>query len=394
MLTSRTSLILFLCLLLSSAASSQFSSSGKISLLTVAHGEDAYNIFGHTAIRAYDRTTGLNEVYNYGTFDSHMDNFILKFLRGKLEYQLAIQPYDSFLQVYHQEGRAIKEQELDLDDITKEKVYNYLRTNYKPENRFYLYDFFFDNCSTRVRDLFETQLAGFEITKELNAQPVTYRNLLDEYLQGLDWTDFGIDLIIGSVADADADYRHQTFLPDYLHDWADQVSYFSEDQTVALVKEENKVLLLELKKHTSYLITPLLFFSFLAFVELLLFLFRSKISNFKSLIKSYDVFCYLAISVTSIVVMLMWFMTDHQACGDNYNLMWANPLFLVVLFGQFWKKWTMKALMLTSLFLVMTILLWALIPQQYHIAVIPIIVLFVFKNLRQMAQMMKLQPSA
>ncbi len=380
---------LLICIILMAvtAIHAQLPSSTRISLLTVAHGEDAYNIFGHTAIRVYDNTRGMDEVYNYGTFDYSTDNFLLKFLRGKLEYQLAIQANDRFLNVYHHEGRAIKEQVLDLDEVSKNKIYDFLKTNYLPENRLYLYDFFFDNCSTRVRDIFETELAGFTITSDSNAKKRTYRQLLDEYLQGLDWTDFGIDIIIGSIADADADQRAQSFLPDYLHDWADRVSYQKDGQPSPLVKSENQVLALDLKTHSSFWITPFRLFGFLAFIELLLFLFKQKAKSYASVIRWYDILGYLAISVTSIVVVFMWFLTDHQACGDNYNLLWANPLFIIVCIGQLMNKRSIKALVLTSLFLVITLLLWTIIPQQYHVAFIPIIVLFLFKNLRQIADL-------
>lgn len=235
-----------------------------------------------------------------------------------------------------------------------------------------------------MRDLFETELSGFEIAQELNPPKRTYRNLLDEYLQGLDWTDFGIDIIIGSVADEEADYRAQTFLPDYLHDWADRVNYQSKDGLKPLVSSEHKVLALDLKQHRSYLMTPFVLFSILAFIELLLFLFKSRSNNKSTFIKWYDVIGYFSISVCSLVVLFMWFLTDHQACGANYNVMWANPLFLLVLVGQFWEKVRDKALFISTVFLVITMLFWVLIPQQYHTAFIPIIVLFVFKNLRQM----------
>lgn len=380
-------LLVFFTLMLATAMHAQLPATTQISLLTVAHGEDAYNIFGHTAVRVYDTTTGMDEVYNYGTFDYSTDNFLLKFLRGKLEYQLAIQANDRFLQVYHYEGRAVKEQVLDLDEDSKNKIYSFLKTNYQPENRLYLYDFFFDNCSTRVRDIFESQLAGFTISAETNAMKRTYRQLLDEYLQGLDWTDFGIDIIIGSIADAEADQRAQTFLPDYLHDWAKRVHYQKDGQSTQLVKRENQVLAIDLKTHSSFLITPFRLFGFLAFIELLLFLFGQKATSWASVIKWYDILGYVAISFTSLVVLFMWFFTDHQACGENYNLLWANPLFIFILIGHLVNKRNLKVLALTSLFLIITLLLWTIIPQQYHVAFIPIIVLFVFKNLRHMVDL-------
>jgi len=362
----------------------QVSESTEFSLLTVAHGSDLYNIFGHTGIRIYDPSTGIDEVYNYGTFDASKDNFAIEFLQGRLLYKVDKDPIDKFLRTYHREKRAVKEQRLNLDIKSKEKLFNFITNNYKPENRFYLYDFFFDNCATRVRDIFETQFSNSQYVG-LTDRQVTYRQLLDEYLQGLDWTDFGIDLIIGSVADAQAGHRGAMFLPDYLHNFADKIHYSNEaGESTKLVRSDEIVLPLELIQHKSFLITPLVFFSILAFIELLVFLFSRNINRTNRLVKIYDVLGYISISIVSIVVMFMWFGTDHDACAQNYNLMWANPLFIVLTGFLLVKKQNIKLYFLSSVFLILTILLWTIMPQQIHIAVLPIIILFLLKNVRKM----------
>lgn len=362
----------------------QVSESTEFSLLTVAHGRDAYNIFGHTGLRMYDTVQEIDEVYNYGTFDIDTDNFEITFLRGRLNYRIAKQSYKTFLRVYYQEGRAVTEQKLNLDQPSKEKLYSYIRNNYKPENRNYLYDFFFDNCATRVRDIFETELSGSEYFG-LSSRHVTYRQLLDEYLQGLDWTDFGIDLIIGSIADAKADHRGAMFLPDYLHDYTEKIQYVDETgNAVKLVKSDELILPLDFIKHQAYFITPLLLFSLLAFIELLIFIFYKKLNRPNRIIRMYDFLGYIAISTVSIVIMFMWFATDHDACVDNYNLMWANPLFLVLTGTILFSKQSSRVTFLVSVFLIITLLLWTTIPQQFHIAVLPIIIMLLLKNLRKM----------
>lgn len=365
-----------------------FSTNGQVmettefSLMTVAHGTDVYNIFGHTGIRIYDPSTGIDTVYNYGTFSMGTDNFAMKFLRGRLEYNLANQSLKSFLRTYYLEKRAVKEQHLNLDLTSKKKLFSFIANNYKPENRYYLYDFFFDNCATKVRDIFETQFTDAEYVG-LSDRKVTYRQLLDEYLQGLDWTDFGIDLIIGSIADAQAGHRGAMFLPDYLHHYAGKIKYKNEaGHATQLVDSDEIVLPLDIIKHKSFIITPVILFSLLACLELLLFLFAKKINPANKILKTYDCISYLAISLVSIVVMIMWFWTDHDACAQNYNLLWANPLFIIFTGLFLFKRRNIKLLFLCSLFLILTILLWTIIPQQIHIAVLPILVLFLFKNAR------------
>lgn len=348
------------------------------SLLTAGPGEQAYNIFGHTALRINSPETGRDVVYNYGTFDSEMDYFVPKFLRGKLPYYLSESRYENFLIAYQREGRAIWEQPLNLDDEGKKKVYAFVQNNNLPENREYLYDFFFDNCSTRIRDLFENELPGFKYVG-LQEKDITYRQMLDEYLHGKEWTDLGIDLIIGSIADAKADYRHQMFLPDYLHNYAFNMSYDKSGQS-PLVSKSDKVIFLDRIKHKSLLITPMKLFLFFLLVEL--FLFISAPAQHWGLVRIYDNVWYFLILLVCIIVAFMWFGTDHQACGANYNLLWANPLFIYILISSLRKNISIKALIVCTMLLAGVILLWSFLPQQFHLATLPIILLFIIKNIR------------
>jgi hypothetical protein len=370
-------MLFFICGLNHKTAA-QDTSQMTFSLLTAAPGDQAYNIFGHTALRMNSKATGQDVVFNYGTFDPSMDYFILKFLRGKLPYKLSTSKYENFLKTYNNEGRAIWEQPLNLDDEGKMKMFAFLENNYLPENREYLYDFFFDNCSTRIRDLFESELPGFNYV-DVEEKDITYRQMLDEYLQGKEWTDLGIDLIIGSIADAKADYRHQMFLPDYLHNYAFNMSYDKGTQT-ALVSKSDKVLLIDRIKHKSFLITPMKLFLFFLLLEL--FLFISAPAQHWGLVRIYDNVWYAAISVVCIVVAFMWLGTDHQACGANYNLLWANPLFVLILISSLRKNISLKALTFCTILLTGVVLLWSFLPQQFHLATLPIILLFILKNVR------------
>ncbi len=358
----------------------QTSEDVSFSLLTVGPGDQTYNIFGHTALRMHPDKAGRDVVFNYGTFDPTMDYFVPKFLRGKLPYRLSLQRYARFLESNHVEGRAVWEQQLNLDGETKTKLIKFLENNSLPENREYLYDFFWDNCSTRLRDLFENELPDFQYLG-LEEREVTFRQLLDEYLGGLDWTDLGIDLIIGSTADVNADHRAQMFLPDYLHDLAFKMNYNKEGVSAPLVQSSEKVLALDRKVHQSMLITPMYCFLFFLFIELILFI--SAPAQHWGLVRLYDTFCYGLISIISVVVLFMWFGTDHQACAENYNLLWANPLYLIVFVSAWRKQISNKALALCTIFMILVLLLWTFIPQQFHSAVIPIILIYILKNIRR-----------
>ena len=125
----------------------------RISLLTCASGEEIYSLFGHTAIRYENYTRGIDAVFNYGIFNFNAPNFILRFALGETDYQLGVTNYERFAAEYYYLERDVWQQELNLTVQEKEKLIMLLEENYRPENRIYRYNFFYDNCATRPRDL-------------------------------------------------------------------------------------------------------------------------------------------------------------------------------------------------------------------------------------------------
>src|ERR1043165_5799283 len=146
-------ILLFFCPLLSfSQADSP--SHLRVSLLTVGVGDEIYASFGHTGIRIVDSIAGTDIVYNWGTFDGFQKDFELKFMRGKLLYYCSSESYQHFIGTYIEEQRGVEEQEIFLNDIQKRQLQSFLNENLKEENRYYKYDFLYDNCATRPRDVF------------------------------------------------------------------------------------------------------------------------------------------------------------------------------------------------------------------------------------------------
>ena len=213
-----TSLLIFLMHVTHVYAQSPDSllSSTSISLITCDPGDEIYSLFGHSAIRIKNTSQNYDVVYNYGTFDFRTPNFTVKFMRGKLPYRLVVSTFDNFLMEYHHFKRGVREQNLQITNDQKKEIIRFLENNAKPENAEYKYDFFFDNCSSRIRDVFENNL-GQPLTYS-SKEDVTFRDLLHQYLIGWPWTKLGIDMIIGSKADVKASASQQMFLPDKLHD--------------------------------------------------------------------------------------------------------------------------------------------------------------------------------
>ena len=132
----------------------------RISLLTCASGEEIYSLFGHTAIRYENYTRGIDAVFNYGIFNFNAPNFILRFALGETDYQLGVTDYERFAAEYYYLERDVWQQELNLTVQEKGKLVMLLEENYRPENRIYRYNFFYDNCATRPRDLIEKSIDG------------------------------------------------------------------------------------------------------------------------------------------------------------------------------------------------------------------------------------------
>ena len=188
-----------------------------ISLITGSPGADLYNTFGHSAIRIKDPVRGIDFVYNYGTFDFSAPNFYLNFTRGKLDYMLSTEPTENLRYGFLSENRSMAEQVLNLSEEQKRLLIGRLQDNYKPESRYYKYDFFFDNCATRVRDIINI---GLDSTIVFNYSSVDstlrFRDLIHPYIVNLPWTHLGISIGLGSPTDRISTPYEQMFLPEIM----------------------------------------------------------------------------------------------------------------------------------------------------------------------------------
>ncbi|MDD2491484.1 MAG: DUF4105 domain-containing protein [Bacteroidales bacterium] len=281
----------------------------KISLITCTAGSELYSTFGHSALRVKDDSLAMDIVFNFGLFDFNTPNFYLKFIQGKLNYMLGIQNTADFLWQYSYEGRGVYEQELDLSPLQKSELIEKLTFLYKPENRYYLYSFLFKNCTTELRDLLNPYIAFPEGLESEN-----FRDLINSYVKETKWTRAGINLILGSNLDREISLWEGMFLPDKLFDGLKSIT------------KENKLLTKndEIQpKNTPFLLSPI-FFSILILSLLLLSRF------FKSLrfIQFAALLFYALLGITLLGIIIL---TDHIELHSNYNLLWCNPLYALLL---------------------------------------------------------------
>ncbi|MCB0699739.1 MAG: DUF4105 domain-containing protein, partial [Chitinophagaceae bacterium] len=211
-------LLIVCCFIGTFSVNAQTDSSGlQISLLTCGTGDEIWAQFGHTAVRVVDSNNGTDLVYNYGTF-SFGEGFEVQFMRGKLLYYVSYYPYEIFLEEYKYEQRSVVEQVLHLKADEKRAIQYYLVNNAKEENKYYKYDFFFDNCATRIRDIFPKVLgSSFQFGQTLPTDHnVTYRDVMNQYFYIKHFERVGCNILLGSKIDKPMSNTDVMWVPDFL----------------------------------------------------------------------------------------------------------------------------------------------------------------------------------
>jgi len=317
----------------------QLSPEASISILTCNPGEEAYSMYGHSAIRVNDPTQHLDAVFNYGVFSFESNDFLYRFAKGQTDYLMMGQRFVSWLPEYNEEKRSVYEQVLNLSPEGKNKLFQALIENAKPENRVYRYNFFVDNCATRVRDMIERNSGG-QISFPDNHPTESYRNLIKHYHHSLRWFDLGIDLLVGKKADEVVSSYGQMFLPDYLKDQFAKARITIDGKAQPLVLETKTLVEFPNSKQNSDLPWPAIIFALLLLV-IAAISFRSFIQK-----KAIDWLDYWLLALTGLTGLIIgWFtlFSEHPAMSPNYNLLWAFPL--NIFFAGIWgvKKWRAKS---------------------------------------------------
>lgn len=380
----KTLLALLLCLLTLPAWAQfegvQLSPQAKISLITCSSGQDLYAIFGHSAVRVYDPAQGMDVVFNYGTFDFDEPNFYLKFIRGKLRYKLSAAHFSDFVDSYIRDNRSVYEQDLNLNEEQKQQYWAFLTNNYLPANRFYLYDFFFDNCATRIRDgleaSFPNQLA-FNISHF--DEDMSFRDLIDLYLVPQPWSDYGIDLALGAPIDQEATPYQYMFLPDYLSKGLGNATIAQNGGTKPLTLKQTVIYEREPVPFIAGWFTPQLLFWVLLVVVAALTV-ADLVKRRRS--RVFDMVLFFVLGLLGLLLFLLWFATDHQATAYNFNLLWALPTHVVIAFflgSKVLRGWVRKYMLATAALAAIALLGWPLWPQAYHAAFLPIMLLIILR---------------
>ena len=196
----------------------------RVGIMVMEPGEIFWERFGHDSILVVDPQTGAAISYNFGYFDPTEPDFIARFVRGDMRYKLAAVPYEQDLVLYREEGRGVHVQWLDLDEAQAREIAAALADNARPENAYYRYDYFKDNCSTRVRDAIDRALAGgLRKQVEGRSQGLTWRSEAVRLASPATWMWLGFDIGLGPAADQPMTLWEQAYVPRRLSDTLSEI---------------------------------------------------------------------------------------------------------------------------------------------------------------------------
>lgn len=372
-------LLVLVCSILFSKAQEQ-PSALRISLITCSPGAELYSVFGHNALRIVDSAAGTDIAYNFGTFNFDDPDFYTKFVRGKLQYYLSQENFSDFVYAYQYFKRGVSEQVLNLTEKEKKEIQRALFENLSEENRYYKYDFFYDNCSTRLRDIiFKTKSDQAFDPPQFVENGLTFRDHLHTYLDRAEmkWTRLGIDLILGLKADRKMSVSHAMFLPEFLA----KGLQVAEVNGKKLVVEEIMIIPDQqpAPSRDSFFTTP--FFIFLIIAVLLILPLGNRSKAFGDFQRLLQKVVFTSAGLLGLLMLFLWVGTDHQTMTSNLNLFWAFPLHLVLVF----KENNLSPLLITyskmyAVLVVLLLLVAAVIPGLIPFAIYPLIIAMAYRT--------------
>lgn len=375
----RLKYLFLLLILFSRVLISQETPQPEVYLITCGPGTEIYSVYGHSALRIVVPEKKIDTVYNWGVFDFTTPNFAWKFAKGRLNYMLGVYSFEAFLKDYFLEQRWVISQKFNLETPDIERLFLLLEENLKPENITYSYDFYYDNCSTRIRDLME-KAVGEDLLyppEKTKKELQTFRYLTGEYEKVYPWLKLGIDLLIGAPGDKKASFREMMFLPAHLKNGLSELLIRRNSKMIPLLQDAEIVLDIDQQPLKEKLFTsPLFVFSLLLIIIIILTAsVRRKTAN-----NIIDIFLFSVFSILALLMIFFNFFTDHHQLRWNLNIIWLNPFIILCLtslvFKKDWSGWFGIVFYLAVLFL----LFLAVLPQHINNAFFPLIIILMIRS--------------
>ena len=300
----------------------------EISLITCSPHEEIYSLYGHTALRCHDLRTGDDMVFNYGIFHPERDFFIWHFIMGHTDYELGVMHTDAFLRYYEQWGSQVTEQVLRLTGGEKLRIIQALQENALPQNRVYRYNIFFDNCSTRSRDIIAANLESpLEFMPREGFAP-SFREMVGDCTAGHPWATFGNDILLGVRADLSTTQAEQQFLPVNLRHDIDRATVLRADGRQPLVLERRELVPPGVQMvETGFPLSPFACALLLLALSMAVFFYEHAK---KCVARWFDLLLMTATGLAGCILTLMLF-SEHPTTSTNLQVLLLNPLPLLFL---------------------------------------------------------------
>lgn len=386
--------LLLLCLFLSMGRLSlradgaiSLSSEAQLSLLIASPIEDeVYTIYGHAAIRIYDPKEQLDWTFNYGIF-SFSDDFVWRFTLGQTDYRVAVEETPSYLISYRNRGSDVCELILDLSPDEKQRIWEYLLWNIKPENAVYRYNFFYDNCSTRPIEIIK-ELTGGSLMLPNEIQPYSWRQIVQDVEKNKPWLRWGTDLALGAPNDEKPTLEQTFFLPSYVERYLPHTRLHRPDGSMRALVQETKIYpatILKPQPRQSLLDKALdpLYITLLILV-LTAFSFRHSFRHGRGYL--WGAMLHLLLGLIGVVLCFLMFCTEHPQVSPNYLLWPFSPIYLVVglplIFKRSWPWVRFWYHFVIFVSLVVFLISLGYLPQQFDLPSLILVVAMEVEALR------------
>lgn len=344
----------------------------KVSLMTCAPGTEIYALFGHTALRYEDTARGEDWVFNYGMFSFNTPHFIYRFVKGETDYELGVTPYSYFEGSYAMRGSSVYQQTLNLTMAEKQKLRRLLEENYQPENRVYRYNFFYDNCTTRARDIIEECIEGKVVYPD-GKEGLSFRDIVHQYTKGHEWDELGIDMCLGSEADEPVDARKQMFAPFYMLEAAGKATIVAGDSVRPFVLQEKKVVDVEPEGgEGGFPLSPLVCVFVLMGAVCLVGWIQLKV---KKVIWIWDLFLFGVQGLAGCVIAFLVCFSTHPTVGSNWLILLLNPIPLIYLPVMVYRVIKGKKdlyHLINIVYLTLFIMIMPFVQQKFNATVLPL----------------------
>lgn len=344
----------------------------QFSLVTCAPGSEIYALFGHTAIRYQNFSRGEDVMFNYGMFSFSAPHFVYRFVKGETDYCLGLTPTRYFEAEYAMRGSSVWQQVLNLREDEKFRLLALLEENYRPENRVYRYNYFYDNCTTRARDQIEKCIAGKVVYPD-GVPGKTFRSVVHEFTAGSPWDEMGIDFCLGAEADRPIPARSQMFAPFYMKAFASRA--YIEDENGnrrPLVLREEKIVDVDAEPAPASAFTPMMAAVAFLMLNVLVGWWQWKR---RRIFWGWDILLYACQGIAGCVIAFLFFVSSHPTVGSNWLLILFNPIplfYLPVMVFRTIKQRKDGYHLANMVYLTLFIALFLLLPQKFNLTVLPL----------------------